>query len=396
MFESICIRRQQPLYAPEPLDLSLLAEAMLFYQNVHLIADVDMLQQLAVECGRALVSEFIEEGFLKISYLATRTVIHERSWTPPLRFGKLYQPEILPGTEDSWSLEKVASDIFGGSARVVNDERRFAELIQTLDVDKELDSAFADDLGNALYIERAISQLLKMIAPSYPLPQDYYFRVSKEDHWGGYQIETNIDFQQANKSFNKTWHKANICQLLSPSSLLLSILEVRRDLFFAARAKAELATYSGNAAIISTKLHDLFSLHKKSQGEMEEFQKLILVNSHEVGESIKLGYRSWHDLLTLLKNKNTREFKSWLKQRDASETLIHEYLKALEKDNPWLASPPAKILRFLATTTVGLVASPLVSIGVSGADSFLLDRLFDGWKPDQFVKGPLKDFARSD
>lgn len=396
MFESICIRRQQPLYTPEPLDLSFLAEAMLFYQNVHLVADVDMLQQLLVECGLALVNEFIEEGFLKISYLATGTVIHEMSWTPPLTFGKFYQPEILQSAEDSWNLEKLVSDIFSGTAGAAKDERRFAELVPTLDVDKELDSAFADDLANASYIEHAVSQLLKMIAPTYPLPQDYYFRVSKEGHWSGYQIETNIDFQQANKSFNKTWHKANICQLLSPSSLLLSILEVRRDLFFAARAKTELATYPGNAAIIDVKLREILRAREKSEHEIEEFQRLLLVNSHEVGESIKLGYRSWHDLLALLKDKNTWNFKSWLQQRDANESLIREYIKALEKDNPWIASSPAKMLRFLITTAGGFVFTPLAAIGLSGADALLVDRLLGGWKPNQFVNGPLKAFARLD
>ena len=75
MFESVCIRRQQLLDAPEPLDLGFLAEAMLFYQNVHLIADRDILSQLVSQCGSALVIELIEEGFLKISYVDKLTDI---------------------------------------------------------------------------------------------------------------------------------------------------------------------------------------------------------------------------------------------------------------------------------------------------------------------------------
>lgn len=67
MFESVCIRRQQLLDAPEPFfDLGFLAEAMLFYQNVHLIADRGILSQLVSQCGSSLVIELIEEGFLKM------------------------------------------------------------------------------------------------------------------------------------------------------------------------------------------------------------------------------------------------------------------------------------------------------------------------------------------
>ena len=49
MFEMICIRRQHPFELSEPLDLGFLAEAMLFYQSVHLIADGSTITQLVPE-----------------------------------------------------------------------------------------------------------------------------------------------------------------------------------------------------------------------------------------------------------------------------------------------------------------------------------------------------------
>jgi hypothetical protein len=48
--------------------------------------------------------------------------------------------------------------------------------------------------------------------------------------------------------------------------------------------------------------------------------------------------------------------------------------------------------------TAGLLFSPLagtaVGIGLSAGDSFLVDKLIKGWKPNQFVNGPLKEFVR--
>src|SRR5439155_10742074 len=138
MFESVCIRRQQPLYTSEPLDTGFLAEALLFYQNVHLIADIDILLQLVPLCGPALLNEFIEEGYLQISYLEKRTSISKYNEGP---FRDLYQPVTLLDAEGNWKLEKVAPEIFrrvaGGPGWGRQLGRRFAELVPTLDIGEE-------------------------------------------------------------------------------------------------------------------------------------------------------------------------------------------------------------------------------------------------------------------
>jgi hypothetical protein len=39
------------------------------------------------------------------------------------------------------------------------------------------------------------------------------------------------------------------------------------------------------------------------------------------------------------------------------------------------------------------LAGAAVGIGLSAGDYFLLDKVIKGWKPNQFVNGPLKDFV---
>jgi hypothetical protein len=395
MFESVCIRRQQPLYTSKPLDLSFLAEAMLFYQHIHLIADIDILQQLAFELGPALVNEFIEEGHLKVSYLERRPAISKFS-AEAIRAGEFYHPISVGNEKGHWRLEKVAPEIFskaaGGPGYGRQFGRRFAELVPTLDsldFDREIYPAIQADFTGTLYVEQAIAQLLRAVAPAYQLPQDYRFQISREGEL--FQVDTNIDFRQANESFNQIWHVVG--EFLSTSALLLYLIEVRRDLFFAARENMELATQPGNAAIIDVKFREILKAHAKSEHNIEAFQELVLANGHEIGESIKMGYRTWHDLLILL--KDARRFKTWLQQTDAGASLIFEYNKALERET-WIGTLPAKVLRFLIFTAAGYVVPPLAAIGLSGADAFLFDRLLGGWRPNQFVNGPLKGFARLD
>jgi hypothetical protein len=61
---------------------------------------------------------------------------------------------------------------------------------------------------------------------------------------------------------------------------------------------------------------------------------------------------------------------------------------------------PAKSLRWLIFTGAGLLlggipgAVGLVASTLSGAsDTFLVDHLVRGWKPNQFVEGPLREFV---
>ena len=75
MFTSICIRRQRPLNVKSPLNAGFLAEALLYYENVHLIADRDILKDLLIKCGATTVMQLLDEGFLKISYVEETTGI---------------------------------------------------------------------------------------------------------------------------------------------------------------------------------------------------------------------------------------------------------------------------------------------------------------------------------
>ena len=71
MFDSICIRQQSlgELKIKEPLDLGFLAEAMLFYQDVHVIANREIIKQLISKCGSDVLFDLLDAGFLRISFL---------------------------------------------------------------------------------------------------------------------------------------------------------------------------------------------------------------------------------------------------------------------------------------------------------------------------------------
>ena len=66
MFESIIIRNKRNLDAGKAIDMGFLAEALIFYQSVKIIADEGILKQLIHECGHKILLELIENKYLTI------------------------------------------------------------------------------------------------------------------------------------------------------------------------------------------------------------------------------------------------------------------------------------------------------------------------------------------
>ena len=81
--------------------------------------------------------------------------------------------------------------------------------------------------------------------------------------------------------------------------------------------------------------------------------------------------------------------------------MIKEYFRAVTEES-WVDKPPTKVARWSVFTTVGMAmdaagAGGLGTIAgalVSAADAFFLDKILKGWRPNQFVDGPLKTFIR--
>ncbi len=131
MFNSICLQGRQTSDPNKPLDLGFLAEVMLFYKDVYLIADNVMLQQLISYCGAQLFWELVNEGFLKIKYLEIGIGIGH---TEPI--GQLYFP--MSFTVPDWKLQEVVpriiQEISGKSGQNRKLANRLAENIHPVNI----------------------------------------------------------------------------------------------------------------------------------------------------------------------------------------------------------------------------------------------------------------------
>jgi hypothetical protein len=147
------------------------------------------------------------------------------------------------------------------------------------------------------------------------------------------------------------------------------------------------------------KFKNLIARRTDRDAQVQAFEDLIFNESRCIREAINTGERNFDDVLRLV--NAGMKFKEWLKKSPQDADLVKEYCREVTKVE-WAERLPPKTARWAvfaaAGAAAGLLLTPVaglaVGVGLSAGDSFLVDRLIKGWKPNQFVNGPLKGFVK--
>jgi hypothetical protein len=391
MFESICIKRQND-FTGCPIDLGFLAEALLFYRHVHIVADSSILKFLFRACGPDVLLEFLQSGTVTMTYLENGTGVRtydggtsrERHdfvvWEHP---GSALQ-NVAPGT---------LQELTGKSGKGRRLSQKFLSLIKPVRFQGAVAEDAVSDLQDGDYVRRAISALLTHFVPEYTQPSSLEFEVVGDG--ASFRLVTNVDFGTVNKFYNS---RVPVAQNSLSGPLLLGVLVASRDdVRSASEISADLAVPPSHSIVARCKFDEVIRKRSQSQEVIGQFQDFVLEDGRSIGEAVNSGSRNMADVLLLV--EKARKFKEWVRNQPEDTTLREEYCKELMKLS-WADELPAKRIRWAlfaaASTSIGLLASPEVGAAtglvLSASDTFLVDRLIKGWRPNHFVQGPLRDF----
>jgi len=358
------------------------------------IADYGIVEQLARHCGPDVLLALIDEGFLKVHYLDRSIAIKtENTGTPQER----HKPATIHPHNLSWKLQNAAPVIFqqvtgkqGKGRRLGN---HFAGKVKQVIEDNEIFEYIQADYANSAYVKDCVKRLLQMRVPDYQLPRYFHFHVHRLDDQY-LTIDTDLDFVVWKGQFHLQTPSG--LKSISPAGLLVDLFEARRDLQFSSLYGGEIATNPFSSALIRVKCDDLLSALQRDGKTIDQFQEQVLERGHAICDVVNSGERGYKDVLKLL--QRSRNFRHWLHEQEPNINLGNAYYKEVIRST-WVESLPVKAFRwfFLLAAGVALLpASPIVGLGISEAlstaDSFLVDRLLGGWKPNQFVDGPLASF----
>lgn len=395
MFEKIILKSSD---SGQPITLGELAEALLFYQNVHIILDYSSLSKIVSSMG-------MEKLLSLLSRQNVSAVYYEDSLgTQTQKFGAIeahsFMSFMLSGDQAIGQLKKRKDRLEFILMRLGYDKRQARTLMEQfrrkVPIRKLNDNYFIEggilnaawqDLSDATYIQEATKlALIKQVGSNYPLT-NYRFEV--DSHFPNFYIKTNIDFIDLNNKLKQINHSY---EDITPAQLINNILVAKADTILAANYGGEFFTSALSSEIIQLRYIELLKRINIDKKELNIFKEISIPNSPSIKEIINSGERSFDEFLSLLDKSS--KFREWVHGINPDEKIATAYLNEVNTQS-WANKGPTKTLRYILSTAIGAI-EPISGAAYSAADTFILEKFFGGWRPSHFINEKLKPFLSTE
>ncbi|MGX9272110.1 hypothetical protein ACWXWK_03130 [Pantoea ananatis] len=392
MFESIVLNRS--IDGPS-ITIGEIAEALLFYQNVHIVMDTSTLIGLIKKIGLHGVIKLISHPDVKTTYIEEFLGVY----TENNNFEKEYMllSAYISGGENSGELKnwkkrlefRILREGFT-KKEVENFIDRFKKnatlkkLTSNHFIEGGIISAANKDLHDEVYISSAARTIVESLLPGDIKSEEIIYRVLPENN--KFRVSTNIDFNRINEFQNtKTSENENF----TPANIAAGILSASCGLILAAHYGGDFYTSATESKIIQVKNSQILTRAKLNQKGLNSFYEIALDGCPNISAVLNSGNRTFEEFLELL--TRAKKFKKWLKGKSPDQVLLSNYIDDITSKG-WLSDGPGKALRYLTSTALGF-AGPLTGIAASAFDTFFLDKMCGGWKPNQFISEKLRPFV---
>jgi hypothetical protein len=393
MFQSALIRQHHGS-GLKLVDAGTIAETLLFYGKVNIVANKALLLEVMRATGPQRLAWLIDNGFISIIYTQYMDGVFSNTVNYVSDYG--FSSFKISKTADGKTIrvrDEIKDVVHSVTGRYDRTSRKLVErFIETFAVrgpsvpttDDALLKAH-QELDDPKYLKPAIATLISYLAPSYNMPTFW----TLEPLYSGDKVflRSDLNFADINQAFLAD--NPGDDRVLELSYFLSMLLEARIDSDLSATYMSELVTRSYNSDLIRLKYNNILSRRDSSTASIEMFQEVNLKNSRAVSAAINSGERTFDDFIPVL--ENSLKFKKWVSDQNPDANLLCEYINSITSDS-WVSSLPAKTVRYVISSTVGFLNIP-AGLAVAAGDEFIVDRIFRGWKPNQFVNGPLKRFV---
>lgn len=394
MFESITFFNQNKTDTSNPLEIGALVECMLFYGETSVVANQSILRQLFTYFGIDRVIELIEEDLLNIIYteknvcVLTRTIngieYHDT--------GQISSPQHTYQDE----LRKICIDVIGKAGKGRRTAQRIQGLIKVRNHENIILEGARKSFADQEYINYSAKSIIRSLIPEKINVDDVIFQTEQID--SGIVIATNINFAALNQVYHKYVPPTH--STINPALILGHTLDVESELYFSSNNLSEIATSGLSANLISHKINYLLEKSIKSSEKLRDFQGFVFNDAKSLREAINKKQIDLNDLMLVL--KNARKFKKWIIGVEPDQNLIKSYYSEVTKKTI-VDKLPGKSVRWGIFTGAGIIADVLatggigtvVGIGLGALDTFYLDKLISGWRPNQFIEDEVKELLRN-
>lgn len=393
MLERICITRDTTLDAARPLNIGEIAESMLYYGNVRVIVDEAGLNQLIRDIPYNDLLRALSQGFLEVTYVKSMMAIHtENTGTE----NELHRPVAIsiPSIQFPDLLDK-AFQLTGLSLdRAQSRRRAISRYFEKSNIDARAIDAVKADIENSKFLERVVPTILRGLTKTGPPQTDVEFYVRKSGEF--YVVDSNIEFEKLRVG------STNGAATESPESkmaqLLVKLAKAREVLSWSSIYDADLKSDSESEMILEAQLNPVLARSVHNEQQISTLTSTTL-EGRNISDAVNSGRRTFGEVLDLL--AAAAQFKNWISGRANDAILLADYVAEIDRIS-WIESVPTKSLRWvlllaggttMAVTGEPLIAATITTAVLTGFDQLLVERLFRGWRPNQFVHRHLSPFV---
>lgn len=388
MFDSILYRGSTP---PSPLiDAGAIAESLIFYGKVKIAGNSAVLRALLKSIPPFELLSLMRAGKIELYYFGDQIGVASRE------NGKGESIHTLAGfSSPEHTIETIASKSFlsvtGSSSAGIIGASEFESLVKPIDHAAFDQKSIERVLFDTKRANRLATLFIESVAPIYASSRHDSFDLIQDSQ--GMLVRTSIDFELLNKYYHVQVSPEH--DTITEASIIAAIQGAYETAFFAGTLNSEVFLDDTERVILSDTISAIADTSESSESQIERFNQLTLGNGRAIREAVNSGEVEFSAVIGLLEKADS--FRDWLHSQSPETSLIAEFYENSTRDS-WAEKIPAKTIRFAVFTGLGLVADffitgglgTLTGMGLGATDSFLLDKLIRGWKPNQFVNSSLK------
>jgi hypothetical protein len=272
----------------------------------------------------------------------------------------------------------------GRSRRIAN---RLEPKLEVVEPDDSIANWVRASLQDPAFVEMAAGTILGYYAPGVSTAGLRFDPVDAADN--RIRIDTNADFNAVTAEYQATNPGTDV--VINAPHVLADMMRVSEELFFAGLLGCDAATDPLTADLSGAQALALIKRHQAAAASLDHLLATVAANGVvSISELVNSGQKSIADVIELM--EHGEPFRKWLQDREPTEDVVRAYVLA-QTEQRWTGRLPIRVARFGFFTGVGTLVSGPAGVATAAGDAFLIDRLLRGWRPANFVNGPLDRFG---
>lgn len=377
MFERILIKSGSN-DAEHFLSIADLVDMMFYYGELHIVVSQFELKQLLTVFGENVLYELITTG---------RLIVHPcDQHIGALRYENFDSVGLF--SHNFQSIDKLLFNFHRETVDDPKENKRFAEkfsaVLNEYRYPTEVNDSLYKDVENEDLLSRVTQMFIRQYYSSYQNIENIQIKATKavSSFMTFYKIDGNLRMYELNTIHQKLGYRGGFTY----STPLIALGETNVDCYLAFELQAEIIANRRCTEVYKLRMNECIKLAEGSQENIDHFHEMTANDFLSPGESFVAGLITPQELLNDLNCSDSVKFREWLSKIPAGQPLTGELYKDIQgkiSNKNWV-----KGVRSLSQIATGFI-HPIAGAVHTFLDSFVGDRLVNGWRPSMFISSVL-------